>query len=43
LVALRLPKDEPLVQALVDAIHAGEVERVSELIGENQASLRRAS
>ena len=35
-MALRLPKNEPLVQALVDAIHAGEVERVRELVTENQ-------
>ena len=34
--ALRLPRDEPLARALVDAIHAGEVERVRELIRENQ-------
>jgi ankyrin repeat protein len=36
LVALRLPKNQPHTQALVDAIHAGEVERLRELITENQ-------
>jgi ankyrin repeat protein len=36
LVALRLPNNEPLPQALVDAIHAGEVERVRGLVTENQ-------
>jgi ankyrin repeat protein len=35
LVALRLPNSEPFCQALVDAIHAGEVERVRELVTEN--------
>ena len=33
--ALRLPKHEPLARALVDAIHAGEVERLRELMREN--------
>jgi ankyrin repeat protein len=36
LVALRLSNNEPLPQALVDAIHAGEVRRVRELVIENQ-------
>jgi ankyrin repeat protein len=35
-VALRLSNNEPLPQALVDAIHAGEVERVRELVTEHQ-------
>jgi hypothetical protein len=34
--ALKLPRNEPLARALVDAIHAGEVERVSKLVTENQ-------
>jgi uncharacterized protein len=34
-VALRLPRDEPLARTLVDAIHAGDVARVSELVAEN--------
>jgi ankyrin repeat protein len=33
---LRLPEDEPLVRALVAAIHAGEVELVRTLVTENQ-------
>ncbi len=33
---MRLSKDDPLARALVDAIHAGDVERVGELIAENQ-------
>jgi uncharacterized protein len=33
---LRLPKSDPLAQKLVEAIHAGEVERVKDLITENQ-------
>jgi uncharacterized protein len=33
---LRLPKNEPLARALVDAIHAGQIDRVRELIRENQ-------
>ena len=33
---MRLPRTDPLAQALVDAIHAGEVERVRELVTENQ-------
>jgi ankyrin repeat protein len=33
---LRFQKDEPLPRALVDAIHAGDVERVRELVTENQ-------
>ena len=36
MVALRLPKDDPLARSLVDAIHAGEVERVRVLVTENQ-------
>jgi ankyrin repeat protein len=36
LVALRLPKDDPLARSLVDAIHAGAVERVRLLVTENQ-------
>ena len=35
-MAIRLPRSEPLCQALVDAIHAGEVERVRDLVTENQ-------
>lgn len=35
-MSLRLPKNEPLVRALVDAIHTGEVERVRELVTENE-------
>jgi hypothetical protein len=34
-VALRLPKDGSLARTLVDAIHAGEVTRVSDLVAEN--------
>ena len=34
-MALRLPKDGPLARALVDAIHAGEVTRVRDLVAEN--------
>ncbi len=34
--ALRLPKHESLARALVEAIHAGEVERVRELVTENR-------
>ena len=33
---LRLPKSDPLAQKLVEAIHAGEVERVKDLITENR-------
>jgi ankyrin repeat protein len=36
LVTLRLLENEPLTQALVDAIHAGEVDWVRELVTENQ-------
>jgi ankyrin repeat protein len=36
LVTLRLPSNDPLAQALVDAIHTGEVDRVRELVTENQ-------
>ena len=35
MVALRLSKDDPIVSALVDAIHAGDVEQVRELIARN--------
>ena len=35
MVALRLSKDDPIVSALVDAIHAGDVEQVRELIAGN--------
>lgn len=35
-MSLRLPKNEPLVRALVDAIHTGEVERVRELVTQNE-------
>src|SRR6516225_10011635 len=34
--ALRLSKNEPLAQALVEAIHAGEVERVRALVAADQ-------
>ena len=41
-MTLRLPKSDPLVQALVDAIHTGEVDQVRELVAQNQdlASVR---
>jgi ankyrin repeat protein len=34
-MAWRLPRDDALARALVDAIHAGEVERVRALVAEN--------
>jgi ankyrin repeat protein len=35
LVGLRLPRYEPLIQALVDAIHTGEVDQLRELVTGN--------
>src|SRR5690348_6180219 len=34
--ALRISKNEPLAQTLVEAIHAGDVERVRELVAANR-------